>query len=221
MILRFADNKKKRRTAGIAGGVAFFNARQQMKPNIDRAHRGIYSHLQAVDSRLQDGVALSKAVNGLKIKSSMDVLISASRLKGFQQASTISGAMMPVDYGKEIAAAAADRATEVDKMMARTTKRRLNNDLDNEYVLSAERSLAASAYESAKGYYQGVSDALAGYGDVGLLKQWFTTSDNPCPECEDAEDDGPIDVDDTFSNGLDYPLAHLNCQCFVSSGYDL
>lgn len=52
-------------------------------------------------------------------------------------------------------------------------------------------------------------------GDLGLTqeKRWLLADADTDSECTSAADDGWIPIDDTFSNGLDGPLAHPNCLC--------
>lgn len=50
---------------------------------------------------------------------------------------------------------------------------------------------------------------------VKTEKRWLTTDDDLDELCASAADDGWIPVDDTFSNGMDRPLAHPNCRCDV------
>ena len=47
-------------------------------------------------------------------------------------------------------------------------------------------------------------------------KSWETESGDPCPVCVENEDEGWIDIDDTFPSGDDAPTAHPNCQCSLN-----
>jgi hypothetical protein len=53
-----------------------------------------------------------------------------------------------------------------------------------------------------------------------LKKIWTTMSGNACDECQGNEDDGPIDLDDTFSSGDDSPPLHPSCGCMISAAID-
>src|SRR5262249_39504144 len=59
--------------------------------------------------------------------------------------------------------------------------------------------------------------ALNGYKaarDAGVKgKKAWLADDNPCPDCQENEDAGPIDLDDVFPSGDDAPLAHPGCEC--------
>lgn len=68
------------------------------------------------------------------------------------------------------------------------------------------RANSAGAVEG----YQAAADA-----GVSVQKEWLPDVD-PCPICQDNADEGPIDLDDEFSSGDDYPPAHPNCECAVS-----
>jgi hypothetical protein len=63
--------------------------------------------------------------------------------------------------------------------------------------------------------------ALAGYKEakaagVKLKKVWVCDSD-PCPICEENENQGPIDVDSEFESGDDAETAHPGCLCHTES----
>ena len=63
--------------------------------------------------------------------------------------------------------------------------------------------------------------ALAGYKEakaagVKLKKVWVCDSD-PCPICEENQNQGPIDVESEFESGDDAEIAHVNCLCHTES----
>lgn len=66
--------------------------------------------------------------------------------------------------------------------------------------------------------------ALQGYKaaqDIGInIKKIWIADEDPCPECAANEDEGPIDLDDTFQSGDDAPLAHPGCECVLSAEVD-
>lgn len=47
---------------------------------------------------------------------------------------------------------------------------------------------------------------------VNVKKEWQEDED-PCPECQENADAGPIDIDDEFPSGDDTVPAHPNCEC--------
>lgn len=67
----------------------------------------------------------------------------------------------------------------------------------------------------AKGDAQGLQQAQK--AGVNVQKEWYADAE-ACDECLDNMDDGPIDLDDTFSSGDDEPPAHPNCECSLN-GY--
>lgn len=52
------------------------------------------------------------------------------------------------------------------------------------------------------------------YGENGVQKVDWLLSGNPCPECEENADSGPIDYGDEWPNGD--PPVHPNCQCSLA-----
>ena len=101
--------------------------------------------------------------------------------------------------------------------MLRTTKRRYRSKPDSDFTFSEGRALAAAKYEASRAYYRGVRDGFEGSSD--FEKAWITSSENPCEECMDAEDQGYIDTGDDFVNGYGWPAAHLNCQCLITTRF--
>lgn len=192
--------------------VAAFSPKVLLKHSITSASKAIQSHFDSVSASLEKGEKVKKAVQGKKIKASMHTLIATARMTGFQHGAKLSGKKMPALYGKEIRLKAETRSTKVQNLMQRTTRRTLKSNPDSSFTLSPERAMRASEYEASRAYYAGLDDALAG---SGLMKAWATTSDNPCDDCLDNEDDDFIDVDDVFSSGHDYPPTHLNCGCTI------
>jgi hypothetical protein len=53
-------------------------------------------------------------------------------------------------------------------------------------------------------------------GGVALLKEWNTTSDEPCESCLENESAGPIPLDSDFPGGDDAPTLHPRCSCELS-----
>lgn len=190
-----------------------FSPYTSLESQIKAAASGISSYFDEIDSALDKGARIKKAVTKEKIEPVMRRLITSSRLLGYQHASAISKKKMPALYGKEIKDVATRRAAKVDKLMRRTTRRVLKNSPESEYILSGERGLAAARFEASRAYFRGMRDALAG---SGLGKAWNTAGGDSCEDCLDNEDDGVIGVDEMFSSGDFYPGIHLNCSCFIT-----
>jgi hypothetical protein len=69
--------------------------------------------------------------------------------------------------------------------------------------------------ETGQAYEQGRLMIKKQFEKAGLKveKSWLASAGNVCPVCEAAESDGWISSNETFSNGLDAPLAHPGCAC--------
>lgn len=198
--------------ASVDGTV--YNPYSQMQAHIKAAAGQVSGAFNDIDGHLDKGKSIKKAVAIAKgrINGAMKQAIASARLAGFQHGAKVSGKKMPAAYGKDISTAAAKRAKKVDKWMRRTTRRVLRSTPDSEHVLSSERAIAAAKYEIANSYFAGVKDAYRG---TGHGKRWITSSEDPCPDCQDNEDDGVIGVDEAFSSGDPYPSAHLSCGCSI------
>lgn len=183
-----------------------------MEGQIHSSASHIDSYFSDIDSALDNGSEVKEAVAKGVIRPVMRRLISSSRTLGFQHAAAISKKRMPILYGREVSDIADRRAKRVDKMMRKTTRRRLKNTPDSDYILGKSRALAASQYEASRSYFRGVKDALSG---SGLGKRWITTAMESCEDCLANEDEGTIGVDEQFQSGDLYPAAHLNCPCSV------
>lgn len=193
-------------------GVFVFNANTALAVPIRSAANLVGSYFDEIDSGIEDGDAVAEVVRGKRIKAAMHRVISQARTQGFLTAAKHSKAKMPALYGRKVLNAADKRSGQVNKWMKRTTRRVLKNTPDSEYVLSKQRAIASARYEAARSYFRGVRDGFQG---SSWEKSWITSSDDPCPNCEDNEDAGFIDVDDVFPSGDDYPALHLGCGCSI------
>jgi hypothetical protein len=195
-----------------AAGVLVFNSNTALAKPIKAAVSSIGSYFDEIGSAVDDGDPVEAAVRGMRIHLAMQTAIARARTHGFLTASGHSKKPMPALYGRKIWNASDKRAAKVNKWMKKTTRRVLTNTPDSAHVLSKERALAAVKYEAARGYFRGVRDGFSG---TGFTKTWITTSADPCDNCQDNEDAGPIDVDDVFPSGDDYPALHQNCNCMI------
>lgn len=189
-----------------------FNPYTHLEKQIGVTAQAITDHFNSIDSAIDKGVSLKDAVGGTRIQSVMQRVISSAHLAGFTLASQTSGRRMPVGYGRAIGAKAASRAQRVNTFMRVSTKRTIRKSPDGDYVLSRDRAYRAARFEAAKAFYAGIRDGFQG---TGYQKNWVTSSDNPCIECQDNEDEGPVSMDSEFQSGDLYPAAHLQCSCFV------
>ena len=87
-------------------------------------------------------------------------------------------------------------------------------DLD---AFSDDRAELIAATEVARVNSLAAVDGYRGARDAGVnvKKEWLLGA-NPCDDCLDNADAGPIDLDDAFPSGDDAPPAHPNCQCALS-----
>ncbi len=198
----------------LAQDETVFNAQRQMRRHIDAAHKAVFRQFDQMDAALEDGKAIKDVVMGDRIRAAMHNLIGSARLMGFRHASQVTGKSMPVLYGRDIRINAERRAEKVNSLMLRTTRMRYRTKPDSKFTFSEGRAIAAAKYEASRAYYKGVKDGMEG---SDYDKRWITTSDDPCIECTDNEDDGYIPVDEQFASGADYPLNHLNCACFITT----
>lgn len=190
-----------------------FNAYAQMSKQIDLASKAITEHFSVIDSALDSGLSVREAASGQRIQMVMHRVVASSRLAGFQHGAIHAKKKMPGNYGHVIHDAARDRASEVNRLMRRTTKRRLKETPDSEYILSSDRAMAAARYEAGRSYFEGVADAFKG---SAWGKAWITSSSEPCIECEEAESQGVIGADMMFNVGQSYPPLHLHCACSIT-----
>lgn len=86
--------------------------------------------------------------------------------------------------------------------------------IQQDYAFSRTRAETIARTELATAHSQG---ALAGYqsaarAGVRVQKTWILDAE-PCVVCQGNEEDGVLDLDESFSSGDDAPPAHPNCEC--------
>jgi hypothetical protein len=138
--------------------------------------------------------------------------LALSRLKGYE-AGDAEEEIVPL-YHKKAKREALARALEISRTTDKTTGKLVKSDSD--YATDPKRAERIAKYESAKAFYAGLKDAHKG---SHIRKSWVVQSDNPCDECEEAEDEGRINFDDVFDHGQGAPPLHLNCQCMLMLHY--
>ena len=88
-------------------------------------------------------------------------------------------------------------------------------------AFSPERASTIANTEVRNANSQGVLESyrIAKDRGISIQKAWQTSNAGAdcCDECVGNEDEGPIDLDDTFSSGDDAPTAHPGCQCVLTS----
>ena len=190
-----------------------FNPHAQLSQQIKEASKSIAATFSEIDSQLDKGKSIARALQGRKFTAAMHRGIASARMHGFLYAANHSKKMMPANYGYTVRSAAEKRAAAVNRMMRRTSKKVLKNTPDSEFVLSKDRALMAARYEIGNAYFQGVSDAFKG---AKVKKKWLTTSANPCDDCIDNESAKYIPIDQPFPSGAYMPLQHQHCQCWIA-----
>ena len=92
----------------------------------------------------------------------------------------------------------------------------LADRLDEMYAFGEARSDLIAITEAQRANGAGNAEGLRQASSAGVIlkKEWVCDPD-PCEDCKANEDQGLIDVDDTFDSGDDAEPAHPNCQCYV------
>jgi hypothetical protein len=191
-------------------GALLFSPYSILNQQLNTASDIIAAHFNEIESAISKGISIKGAVRGKKNKVAIRRAIVSARLAGFQHGAKHSKKRMPANYGSQIAATAEKRASKVNTLMKRTTKKRLRSMPDSEYVLSKNRAMTAVRYEASRQYFRGVQDAFEG---SGWKKEWVTSSEEACPECEANEEQGKIGVGEAFQSGHNWPSAHIGCSC--------
>lgn len=91
------------------------------------------------------------------------------------------------------------------------------HSIEHSYAFGEDRAALIANTEIRRAHSQG---ALIGYqqaaaGGISVLKEWDTSGDNPCDDCELNEQQGAIPLGQTFQSGEDAPPAHPNCRCSI------
>jgi hypothetical protein len=203
------DAKRKRRERRAAMlSLLLFSPWKKLRPNIAMASHALGNYFDAVDLAMETGTISTALKSGVPIVGSMTCLIRASMIGGYQDAGHLIGRTPGNRMIARAESLAKQRAELVSGQMLKTSKRWLKANPSSDFALSSARAERAARFEAAQAYYDGMHQVLNGQD---MLKSWFTTSDDPCEECLENEDEGPIPMEETFPSGDDAPLAHLNC----------
>lgn len=81
---------------------------------------------------------------------------------------------------------------------------------DDRAELIAETEIAQANSQAALEGYRGAASI-----GVNVKKEWLV-ADDPCDDCADNADAGPIDLDEDFPSGDDAPPGHPHCKCSLS-----
>lgn len=87
----------------------------------------------------------------------------------------------------------------------------------NAKAFSPERAALIANTEIANAHGQGLLMGMKGAKSTGMnvKKEWVAGGADPCEDCLENEDEGPIDVDDDFPSGDDASPAHPRCECSI------
>lgn len=116
-----------------------------------------------------------------------------------------------------------DEATrdEIQRIIADGLENNIGRDaiadaIEEATAFSPERAELIANTEIGSANSEGALEGYKAARDIGikLQKVWIPDAE-ACEICQGNADDGPIDLDDTFSSGDDAPLAHPNC--FIGS----
>jgi hypothetical protein len=110
------------------------------------------------------------------------------------------------------------RTAIADGLAAGELREDIIDDIMESDIFSEVRATLIADTEVAMANGQG---ALAGYKEakaagVKLKKVWICT-DDPCDDCQENEDIGPIPVDESFPSGDDAEVCHPFCRCHTES----
>jgi len=211
-----SEDKKRRRRERKAAALAsllLFSPWKKLRPNIAMASHDLGDYFDAVDLAMETGTISTALKSGAPIVGSMSRLIRASMIGGYQDAGHLIGRMPGNRLVARAESLAKQRAELVSGQMLKTSRRWLKANPSSDFALSAARADRAARFEASKAYYSGMHQVLNGQD---MMKSWWTTSDAPCEECLENEDEGPIPMEETFPSGDDAPLLHLSCQCVLS-----
>lgn len=93
--------------------------------------------------------------------------------------------------------------------------------IENSLAFSPERAALIANTEIGTANSQGALDGYKSARDIGInIKKVWVADEDPCIECQENDDAGPIDLDDTFPSGDDSPLAHPGCECVLTAEVD-
>lgn len=193
-----------------AGGLVY-NPHLQLDNQIKSASGKLTEIFSDIDSALEKGRTIRHAVNSDRIGSVLQKTLATARLEGFQTAAKHAKTPMPAMYGRRIMDTTRLRASKINDLMNRTTRRTLRRTPDSEYILSADRGLVVARFEISRMFFKGVGDAYRG---KNFLKKWSADED-ACVECLLTEDEGRVNVSTVYDNGYTFPPGHLSCGCWI------
>jgi hypothetical protein len=205
-----AQRRKRLARRAALASLLLFAPLKKLRPQIAVASHGLGTYFDAVDSALATSSLSTALKSGTSTIPTLTKLIRASMIRGYEDGGSVIGKKPGSKLLARADVLAKERATEVSRQMFKTSKKWLKDNPDHDFALSSARADRAARFEATKSYYEGVQKILWGYG---VQKSWLTTSEAPCEECVEQEDEGPIPLEEPFPCGLYAPLLHLYCEC--------
>lgn len=84
----------------------------------------------------------------------------------------------------------------------------------NANVFSEERAELIARYEVGTANSGGALESFKAAKELGIpVKKAWLADDQACEVCQENQEAGAIELDETFPSGDDAPLAHPNCEC--------
>jgi hypothetical protein len=191
---------------------------QRLSRQMALASNVIEDRLSTITDLMDENMTIAQAMRRLAFHDQgifydpVRSVVRAALIAGHSDGSHYRGRLPSSGYVDTASRMAQARAIQVDQQMRRATKSSLRSNSDNQFMFSPGRALRAVRYEAATHYNQGLLTALRG---MAVLKEWVTTSDEPCPECLENEDVGRISLSEDFPSGDAAPLLHPNCACVL------
>lgn len=101
---------------------------------------------------------------------------------------------------------------------AGATRDDILEEIEGSRLFSEDRAALIADTEIRMANGQGRLEGYRAARDAGVkLKKVWVTDGDPCPSCQENEDAGPIDLDESFPSGDDIDPAHPNCYCSTTT----
>lgn len=203
--------KKKRHLLGLLLFMPLVSLRKEISQASDDIEKSFDDMYDEFEHSASPHKATKKGRSGLTV--AMQGLIGAALLKGYSEGVKRTG-HKDAKFERSIKQLGSAQGTKAAGQMLGTTKDWLKANGSDGYTLSRDRAERAVRYKASEAYFNGLGRAFPPHE---WEKAWNTTSDAPCEDCLENEDEEWIPMEATFQSGHYGPLAHLNCLCFMST----
>jgi hypothetical protein len=144
-------------------------------------------------------------------------LLKIAKLSLIDAMKEIGGGIYPASLELEVIRDVKVRAADVAHQIMETTATAfgvLYAAMKKKKAVGKDRSKTIAEHEGTKIFFE---VRRKGWQlKKGTRKRWYAAAEEDvCEMCEANEDDGPIDMIDTFTSGDVAPPAHLNCRCLM------